>query len=176
MFHNDSFVKIIKVTIRRKHKRPFYNLKSAFLWYILFHFIYLFCPFFFRVAPSAYGGSQARGQNLAVPMAYITARATSEWSHICDLQHRSWQYWILNPLSRARDGTCVLMDASSDSSPLSRNGNSHVYTILLQIFSPDRSQFSKVGKGISGFKPFLKNNISIYSFFPNITKFSELLS
>jgi len=28
---------------------------------------------------------------------------------ICDLHHRSWQRWILNPLSKARDQTCNLM-------------------------------------------------------------------
>ena len=40
--------------------------------------------------------------------------ATAAWgpSLICDLHHSSWQHWILNPLSKARDRTCVLMDAS----------------------------------------------------------------
>ena len=31
-------------------------------------------------------------------------------SHVCDLYHSSWQCWILNPLSKARDQTCILMD------------------------------------------------------------------
>ena len=44
--------------------------------------------------------------------AYSTATATPEPSRICHLHHRSWQCWILNPLSEARDGTCVLMDSS----------------------------------------------------------------
>ena len=30
-------------------------------------------------------------------------------SHICDLHHSSWQCWILNPLSEARDQTYNLM-------------------------------------------------------------------
>ena len=40
------------------------------------------------------------------------ARATATWdpSRICDLQHSSWQRQILNPLSRVRDPTCILMD------------------------------------------------------------------
>ena len=33
-------------------------------------------------------------------------------SHFCSLQHSSWQYQILNPLSKARDQTCILVDAS----------------------------------------------------------------
>ena len=31
-------------------------------------------------------------------------------SHICDLHHRLWQHVILNPLSKARDQTCIIMD------------------------------------------------------------------
>ena len=33
-------------------------------------------------------------------------------SHVCDLHHSSWQWWVLNPLSEARDQTCILMDAN----------------------------------------------------------------
>ena len=42
--------------------------------------------------------------------AYVTATAMLDLSHICDLHHSSWQHWILSPLSKARDWTCVLMD------------------------------------------------------------------
>ena len=34
--------------------------------------------------------------------------ATADPSHTCDLHHRSRQHQILNPLSKARDGTCNL--------------------------------------------------------------------
>ena len=44
--------------------------------------------------------------------AYVTATATPDQSHVCNLSHSSRQHWILNPLSEARDCTCVLMDAS----------------------------------------------------------------
>ena len=44
--------------------------------------------------------------------AYTTATATQDLSCICDLHHSSWQCQILNSLSKARDGTCVLMDTS----------------------------------------------------------------
>ena len=42
--------------------------------------------------------------------AYPTATATHDLSHICDLHHSSWHHQILNPLSEARDQTCILMD------------------------------------------------------------------
>uniref|UniRef100_A0A5G2QG63 Heparanase n=1 Tax=Sus scrofa TaxID=9823 RepID=A0A5G2QG63_PIG len=45
-------------------------------------------------------------------LAYTTATETADPGCICDLYHSSWQYWILNPLSKARDQTCDFMDAS----------------------------------------------------------------
>ena len=36
-------------------------------------------------------------------LAYTTATATPDPSHVYDLHHSSWQRWILNPLSEARD-------------------------------------------------------------------------
>ena len=44
--------------------------------------------------------------------AYATATATPDPSHICNLHHSSRQSLILNPLSEARDRTCVPMDTS----------------------------------------------------------------
>jgi len=43
-------------------------------------------------------------------LAYATATATRDPSHICD--HSSWQCWIPNPLSKTRDQTHILMDTS----------------------------------------------------------------
>ena len=47
-------------------------------------------------------------------LAYATATATTTWdpSCICELHHSSGQRQILNPLSKARGQTCILMDAS----------------------------------------------------------------
>ena len=42
-------------------------------------------------------------------LAYTTATATPDPSHIYDLHHSSRQRWILNPLSEARDQSLVLM-------------------------------------------------------------------
>ena len=50
---------------------------------------------------------------------YATAIATQDPSHVCSLLHGSRQRWILNPLSEARDQTCILMDTSRILNPLS---------------------------------------------------------
>ena len=49
---------------------------------------------------------------LQLPAYSTTATAMWDPSCICDLHHSSWQCWILNPQSKARDQTCVLMDTS----------------------------------------------------------------
>ena len=56
--------------------------------------------------------------------AYTTATATRDPSHICNIRHTSQQLMILNPLSRARDQTHLLVDTSWIRNPLSHNGNS----------------------------------------------------
>ena len=43
-------------------------------------------------------------------LAYFTATAASDPTHICDLHHSLCQHDILNPLSEARDPTLLLMD------------------------------------------------------------------
>ena len=45
-------------------------------------------------------------------LAYTTAIATQDPRHVCDLHNSSQQRWILNPLSKARDRTHVLMGTS----------------------------------------------------------------
>ena len=60
-----------------------------------------FVLFFFRAAPAAYRGSQARGPIGAVVPAYATASATPDLSRACDLDHSSWLRRILNPLNEA---------------------------------------------------------------------------
>ena len=43
-------------------------------------------------------------------LAYTTAAATQDPSHVFDLYHIVGQRWILNPLSEARDQAHILMD------------------------------------------------------------------
>ena len=47
--------------------------------------------------------------------AFATATATPDSSCVCDLLQSSWQHWIPNPLSKARDGTHILMDTPAES-------------------------------------------------------------
>ena len=47
--------------------------------------------------------------------AYTTAIAKPDLNHICDLHHSLLQCWTLNPLSKARDQTHILMDTVSGS-------------------------------------------------------------
>ena len=44
-------------------------------------------------------------------LAYTTATVIQSVLH-CDLHNSSWQHWILNPLSGAKDQVYILMDAS----------------------------------------------------------------
>ena len=60
----------------------------------------------------AYGGSQARSRIEAITLAHTTATAVPDLSRVCKLHHRSWQCQIPNPLSEARDRTCILTDNS----------------------------------------------------------------
>ena len=46
------------------------------------------------------------------PQAYARATATWDLSLIFSLHHSSWQHQIPNPLSKAKDRTCILMDPS----------------------------------------------------------------
>ena len=45
-------------------------------------------------------------------LAYTAAIAMQDLSCVCSLHQTSQQLWILNPLSKARDPTWVLIDAS----------------------------------------------------------------
>ena len=42
--------------------------------------------------------------------AYTTATAMQDPTRICDLQYSSWQCRILDPLSKGKDQTCILME------------------------------------------------------------------
>ena len=86
-------------------------MKASPKLFFVFVFFFVFC--IFRAAASAYGGSQARGPITAVGLpAYAMATAMQDPSRVSDLHYSSWQHQTLNPLSKARDRTHILMDAS----------------------------------------------------------------
>ena len=84
--------------------------------------------FFFsppRATPAAYEVSRlgVKPELLAYAIA-TAATAMPDPSSIYDLCHSLWQQRILNPLSKARDRTCILMDTSRVLYLLSHNRNS----------------------------------------------------
>ena len=80
------------------------------LTYFFLFFLFLFL--LFRAAPSAYEVPRL-GVELELQLpAPATATATPDRSHISNLHHNSRQRLILNPLSKARDRTHILMDPS----------------------------------------------------------------
>ena len=66
----------------------------------------------FRATPAAYGGSQARSLIGAVATGLPHSHSNSGSELRLQPAPHSWQCWILNPLSKARDRTCILTDAS----------------------------------------------------------------
>ena len=79
--------------------------------------------FLFRAAPAAYRSSWARGQIGVV--AYVTATATLDLSHICELHGSLGQHRIFNLRGEARDGTHILKETNQVLNLLSHSGNSY---------------------------------------------------
>ena len=70
-------------------------------------------------------------------LAYATATATPDPSHLCDLHHSSWQHQILDSLSEARDRTCNLMVPSRVRFHCATTGSPPMF--FLQVFSSSHS-------------------------------------
>ena len=75
------------------------------IWFDLIWFDYFLL---FSATPVAYGDSQAGVESELQLLAYTTAPAMLDPSHICDLHHSSWQ----SLLSEARDWVHIFMDTS----------------------------------------------------------------
>ena len=96
--------------------RMYLDVYVSYTWYLilLYFFLFLFLLFCF-LGPflAAYGNSQPSGRiRAAAAGLYHTQQCGIRVSCICNLHHSSWQSWILNLLSEARDQICILMDAS----------------------------------------------------------------
>ena len=97
-----------------------------------FYFYYSFLNFYYFLArgvefmatpATCYVSRLGDESELQLPV-YTTATAMGNPSRIWDLHHSSWQHQILNSLREARNQTCILMDTSRVSLPLSHDGNS----------------------------------------------------
>ena len=67
------------------------------------------------------------------PAAYAAATGKQDTSHVCNLHHSSRQYQILNPMSKARDGTCILMDPSQVRFLRATTGTSRCVFLLMYL-------------------------------------------
>ena len=111
--------------------------------FILFYLIltYLFC--LFRATPMASGGSQARGRIRAAASSLRQSHSNAG----SEPHHSPQQHKILNPLSKARNWTCIFMDVSQIHFHWATVG-----TPILFILIPGR----KPSFGILFYYPFLK--------------------
>ena len=108
-------------------KRSFYFLmKPKLLIFFFYCSCWYFCYFSFFFGPYQWHMEVSReGVELERQSpACITATATPDLSHICDLHLSVPQRRILNPLSKARGWTHILMDTRRVHNPLSHSGNS----------------------------------------------------
>ena len=111
-------------------KSPLVLLYVSFLSFWLYYLIAFFLPSLPSFIPLFL-------QHMEVPrlkvkldlklLAYTTATATPHPSRVCHPHHSSYQCWLFNLLSRARDWTCILMDTSQVRNLLSHNSNSHCF-------------------------------------------------
>ena len=67
-------------------------------------------------------------------LAYTTATAMQDPSCVCDLYHSSWQRRTLNPLSEARDWTCILMVTSRIHFPCTTMGTPKFHLFLFAFW------------------------------------------
>ena len=67
---------------------------------------------------------------------YISAPAKPDPSQVCKLRHSSEQRQILNPLSKARDRTCILMDTSQIRYHWATTGTPYDLLFLKEMYDP----------------------------------------
>ena len=99
----------------------------------LSHFSFFF--FFLFIAASLAYDIPRLGVRLELQLpAYTTATATPDLSHLCDLCCSSWwQCRVINPLSEARDQTCILMDTTWVCYWWATMGSSYLFLPILPL-------------------------------------------
>ena len=84
--------------------------KKLFCHCVFFVCLFVFC--FLGPHPWHMEVPRLRAESELQPPAHATATAMQRPSCISDPHHSSWQHQILDPLSKARDITRILMDSS----------------------------------------------------------------
>ena len=105
--HSQSWPFMIATVSGEKALLHFF-LRNTYIYY----YCCCCCFVFFRATPMAYEGSQARGWIRAAAAGLCHSHSNAGSELVYNLHHSSWQCQILNPLSQARDRTCILMDVS----------------------------------------------------------------
>ena len=116
----DKFYWLIHANSRHSSDR--WKDGSNTLWRVLLELAHLITtsdiPFFFRFLFFFFLGPYPQHMEISSLgietelqlLAYFTATAVPDMSHICDLHHSSQQCQILNPPGEARDRSLVLVD------------------------------------------------------------------
>ena len=91
--------------------------------------MFLFFFFFFLGPHLQYMEVPRLGSKLELQLLTYTTATMPHQSCICDLHRSSWQCQILNPLSEARDQTCILTDTSRVHNLLCHKKNSPCYVL-----------------------------------------------
>ena len=84
----------------------------------------IFFFFFLGLNPWHMEGPRQGGPSQLQLLAYATATAPRDLSHIFDLHHSSWQHRILNPQSKSQGSNLHPHGYYLDSFPLHHDGNS----------------------------------------------------
>ena len=74
--------------------------------------IFICVCIFFKTLPVAYGSSQASSWIRAAAASLRHSHSSPDLTCVFNLHRISLQLWILNPLSRTRDPTCILVGTS----------------------------------------------------------------
>ena len=94
---------------KKKKELKCWKLKTFFLFWKPFFYFFLWLYLWHMEISRLAVESELQLQ------AYTTARAIPDLSCICSLCCILWPCWILNPLSKARNKTHILMDTMSNS-------------------------------------------------------------
>ena len=94
-------------------ERNIEKVKTELFFFLLTYFVLTEIFFFFRATPWHMEAPRLEVELEVQLPAYTIATAVQHPSRIFNLHHISWgQCQIFNPLREAKNGICVLMDAS----------------------------------------------------------------
>ena len=103
--------------------------------FVLQHHFFFFFFFFFGLQVQHMDVPRLGAESELQLQAYTIVTAMPDLSHVFDLHHSSQQHRILNPLSGARDQTCILGDTSQVHFHQATRGTPCTWTLLSHSLS-----------------------------------------